>query len=373
MADHLDTTQDLPSGFGNGVPATSLVQELLRRGHRVVVATLSPDVADDIELAGPDLRVHVGPYRREHRARDAFRAERRAVRRALLRARPSVVHAHWSYEFALGALASGAPTLVTLHDWAPTILRFHRDAYRAVRLGMHVATLARGQHVSAVSPYLARAAERWRVDAEVVPNGLADRWFAARPRELRADAPTLVSVITGFGERKNSTTLLRAYARLRNEHPASRLVLIGDGHQPDGPAARWAAAEGLVTGVDFKGPLPYERTMAEIADADVLVHPALEESFGLTLIEAMAQGTPVIGGARSGAVPWVLAEGEAGALADVASPHALAATMQAVLSDPTAWGARSRRGYEHASTNFRLSHVTDRYLELYERIRRRGG
>lgn len=369
LAAHLDTSPSrLPTGLG-GVPVTLLVQELLARGHHVRVATLSPDVGPGRAgalLEGPRLRISVGRYRRHGRARDAFRAERHAVRDALRREAPDVVHAHWSYEFALGALASGRPTLVTLHDWAPTILGFHRDGYRAVRLAMHVATLARGRRFTAVSPYIEQAARRWRRDVHVVPNGLPDVCFDAGDRVPSSHAPVLVSVNTGFGERKNTTTLLRAFARLRADLPTCRLVLVGEGHEPGGAAERWARVRDLADGVTFGGPRPYDQLLTTLGAADVLVHPSLEESFGMTLVEAMARGTPVVAGRDSGAVPWVLDHGRAGELTDVSSPSELAAAVHRVVTDPRRWTELSRRGHDHAWSTYRLSRVVDRYVELYD-------
>lgn len=367
---HLDhPAGPLPTGLG-GVPVTAIVNELLRRGHRVVVATLSPDVHTDVVLRGPRLSLHVGRYRQSGRARDAFRVERRTIERAFEREQVDVVHAHWTYEFALGALSSGKPTLVTIRDWAPTILRFHRDPYRAVRLFMHMATLARGRHFTTTSPYIVTAAAKWKRAVQLVPNALADCWFDDRVRELRPHAPVLVSVNSGFGTRKNTTTLLKAFGILRGSSPRSRLLLYGRDYEPHGTAHRWALERGLQHGVEFEGAVSHEAAMASIADADVLVHPSLEESFGMTLVEAMAQGTPAIGGATSGAVPWVLAEGAAGKLTDVRSPVALAAAMEEMLTDAARWRAYSRQGFEHASTNFRLSTVVQQYLDIYAAVSR---
>ena len=327
LRDHIDgPPRELPRGLG-GVPVTVLANELLTRGHRLVVTTLSRDVTDEVLITGPNLRLHIAPFRDRGRARDGFRDERRAVTRTLLRELPDVVHAHWSYEYALGALRSGLPTLVTLHDWAPTIFGFHRDAYRAVRVGMNAATLARGRHFSTVSPYIAQAAARWGRQATIVPNGLADHWFDKRIRRRRPDGPVLVSVNSGFDARKNCETLIRAFAQLREQHPTAQLCLIGGGHEVGGPAHHWAEARGLDEAVSFRGPLPYPETMKALAESDLLVHPSLEESFGMTLIEAMSQGTPVIGGVESGAVPWVLDHGIAGQLTDVTSPDAITAAM----------------------------------------------
>lgn len=345
---------------------TLLVRELLRRGERVVVATLSPDVTEPVSFDGPRLRLHVGPYRSNQRARDAFRIERSAIRDAILHERPDVVHAHWAYEFALGALAAPTPSVITLHDWAPTILHFHRDLYRSVRLGMQVATFARGRLFTAVSPYIAASSARWHRPANVIPNGLPDEQFLERSRSgPDRRAPHLVSVNTGFGRRKNTTTLLRAFALLRNALPDARLTLIGGGYQAAGPAQRWATANGLESGVTFAGEQPHRALLTRVRAADVLVHPSLEESFGMTLIEAMSQRTPVVAGDRSGAVPWVLDHGRAGLMVDVRDPAAIAAAAHELVTDPDRWHHWSASGFANASTRFRMSVITDRYNATY--------
>jgi L-malate glycosyltransferase len=365
---HLDGAPSrLPSGLG-GVPVTLLVEELLRRGHRVTVSTLSRDVTEDVRFDGRQLRVLVGPYRRDGRARDAFRSERRSVTSGLSWGAPDVVHAHWAYEFALGALAARRPTVVTLHDWAPTIFRYHRDAYRAVRCGMQAATLARGRSFTAVSPYLARAAARWRQAAPVIPNGLADEHFIPTDHHRVPDlrTPTFVSVNTGFGERKNTPALLRAFALLRRRHAHAQLRLVGSGYGTGEIAHRWASAHGLSDGVAFLGQQAYTDVLRELRRAEVLVHASLEESFGMTLIEAAAQGTPVIAGRESGAVPWVLAEGAGGVLTDVREPDDIADAMVSMVSDQDRWQHWSRACHRNASSRFRMSIVTDQYWNAYD-------
>lgn len=356
----------LPSGLG-GVPVTMLVEELLGRGERLVVSTVSRDTEATVHFTGPHLKVSVGPYRRRGRARDAFRLERRAVEAGLRWGGPDLIHAHWAYEFALGALATGLPTLTTLHDWAPAILRFHRDSYRTVRCGMQAATLTRGQSFTAVSPYIAAASGRWRRQAEIIPNGLADEHFTSheQPRLAPRDRPRFISVNTGFGERKNAGALLEAFSEVRGHRQDAELHLLGSGYQEGGPAHRWAARRGWADGVSFLGARPYLEVLSHMRAADALVHPSLEESFGMTLIEAGAQATPVIAGRRSGAVPWVLDEGAGGMLVDVTDPAEMAQAMVTLVDHPEVWTERSRASFENASTRFRLSRVTDRYTAAY--------
>ena len=105
-----------------------------------------------------------------------------------------------------------------------------------------------------------------------------------------------------------------------------------------------------------------------LAESDVLVHPSREEAFGMTLIEAMACRTPVVGGQtiRCGAVGP--RRGRAGVLADAESPLSLAASVVALLSDPELWRHYSDAGYRWTKASFSTELVVDRYGEAYERL-----
>jgi glycosyltransferase involved in cell wall biosynthesis len=361
--------RQLPKGLG-ATPVTLLARELLRRGHELVIATLDLAVQREVVLEGPQLRICLQPFRDRHRGRDAYRVERRHLEATLRRERPDLVHAHWNYEYALAALRSGLPTLVTVHDWAPTILRWLPDPYRAARLTMFVRSLAAARHLTTVSPYLAARIRRWRrAPVPVVPNALEDEAFDDSPRTLRPDGQVLLAINDGFSPWKNVTRLLEAYRLLRGQAPASRLVLVGADHEAGGVAERWAAPRGLTAGVEFRGQVPYPEVRRLLARADVLVHPSLEESFGMVLLEAMAQGLPVVAGRRSGAVPWVLGQGRAGVLTDVTSPQAIAAAVAGLLSDGRRWASCSRAAHEHAWERFRIGRVVDDYLQVYARVR----
>jgi len=362
---YLPAEADAPSGMG-GTPVTHLVRGLVEQGRRVSVYTLDPAVASAHVLRGDRLVVYVGPFRRRGRMRDFMRRERHWIRRFVQQDAPALVHAHWTYEYALGALATRRPTIVTVHDWAPTIFAQWRDAYRLGRLLMNAVTLWKGTHFIANSPYIQARLERWVTGpVTVVPNALDDDRFSPPSRPGPGTPPTLISINNGFGARKNVTTLLRAFASVRRAHPDSRLRLVGERYGPGQTAEAWARERGLAAGVVFVGPLAYEDTLDELRAADLLVHPALEESFGMTLLEAMATGTPVVAGAESGAVPWVTGEGTAAMLTDVTQPAALANAVETMLTDPERWRALAAAGYEHAWTHFRLSAVVAQHLDAY--------
>ena len=359
-----------------GTVVWQLVRDLADRSQRVSAVTLDQSATESVTVGTRSLDVVCGPYRARHRMRDLMRVERHAVRDGLAHLRPDLVNAHWCYEYALGALATGIPTLVTVHDWAPAIVRLvdqRSRPYWTGRLLMFFLALARARFLTANSPYIAGKVRRFSTAAiEVVPNGFPDVCFAGAGAYAglpAADAiPVVIAVNNGFGPLKNVPRLLEAFHTLRQRGIACQLQLVGDGYEPDGPCDAWARRHKRATGVTFLGPLPRERVIHMMNGATVLVHPSREESFGMTLVEAMSQRLAVIGGARSGAVPWVLDGGGAGLLTDVDDPRALAQAVEAVVTQPSLRARLASDGYSHAWKSFRQSRVTDLYLDAYSRL-----
>jgi L-malate glycosyltransferase len=360
----------VPRGL-NGTPVPTLVASLVESGAHVTVVSLAPEVppGSEIVLGGSQLLVRYGHYRPRYRARDAFREERGYVRDAILSESPDLVHAHWQYEFALGALSSGVPTLVTCHDWAPTVLRQMPQAYRAVRLGMQAATLRRARHLTAVSPSLRDRVSRWTKGwVEVVPNSVPASFFTDLPRVRSERADRLIAINQGFSRLKNVSTLLRAFRVIRRQRPGASLALVGTGYESDGPAAAWARRNDLSSGVTFWGPVDYEAVPSCLAEADILVHPSRSEACPMVLIEAMAQGLPVVGGERSGGVPWVLDHGRAGSLTDIGSPAGVAGAVLMLMEDPDRWADLSAAATARAKALSHPNTVLASYRACYDRV-----
>jgi len=369
LAEFLDgKVGQTPKGLG-GTSVVQLVKGLLRKGIRVSVYSLDVDVITPVVVKGKFLTIYYGPYRRKHRMRDFMKVERRSIRDFIIVDKPDIVHAHWTYEFAIGALSGGKPTLITVRDWAIAIFRLKPDAYRFGRLIMHYYTIFRGGNFTATSPYIQKSLIKYKGgNIPVIPNALDDEYFYKGKRRLNNLQPRIVSVNNGFGKRKNVKTLLNAFRLIKTRVPACRLILIGHGFEKNGIAEQWANENELAEGVDFLGHVSHTEVLAVLESTDLLMHPSLEESFGMTLLEAMAKKTPIIGGKDSGAVPWVLNYGKAGVLTDVKSPGTLADSAFSILTNEDQWYSYSRAGFDHAWKNFRLSKVVDQYLEEYKKL-----
>jgi glycosyltransferase involved in cell wall biosynthesis len=363
---------ELPQGLG-GTPVVDLARAALEAGREVRIFTLDPGVKSEVVLRGRRLRVFIGPFREEGRGRDLFRAERRYLREAIGRERPEVVHAHWTYEFALGAMESGVPTVVTAHDAPLRVLRLLPTPYRLMRTVMAYEVTRQARFLTAVSHSVAahfRRFFRYSAPIRVIPNGLLAEWFPGRREGGGGTGVVFASVLNGWGPLKNGAALLMAFEQARRVLPGSELLLFGAGHGEGEAAEEWARARGLAEGVQFQGAVEREALRRELAArADVFVHPSREESFGMTIAEAMALGLPVIGGRQGGAVAEMLEDGACGVLTDVESPGALAEEMLRLARDTGARARVARAGAESARRRFRMENVLAAYGEVCREAR----
>lgn len=287
---------------------------------------------------------------------------------ALREIRPDVIHAQWTYEFALAsAEAAVAPVLVTARDSPLKIFALYLDSYRFFRLLLAIRARVSIRHISAPSPYLARSL-RWFGyfgTIPVIPNLVSSSSAASSDIVRRS---TTVLYVANASRGKNVRTLLRAMVLVRTQHPDAELRLVGDGLAPGDPVAAWARQQGLDKHVEFVGYADRMALAREYARAAVFCSPSLEESFGNTLVEALQAGLPVIAGKNSGAVPWVLFDGRAGRLVDVRDPTAIAVAVCDAIDDPSSTVAPGFDVAESIAERYSPSAVAGRYLAEYRRV-----
>jgi glycosyltransferase involved in cell wall biosynthesis len=370
----------LPHGYVGAPLFGNLIGALLDHGHSIVAYTTSSDMppstcvsasGDRFKITYCSVRPHTFRYSKGRwgRAFDAFKYERAILSQSMQDDTPDLVHAHWSYEFALAAIESGLPHLVTCHDAPQVVLRHVPNPYRLVRYFMARRVLKRAQHLTAVSPYLKQKVEGYaRAPISVVPNPLPvhPAHFAASARLYDPIRPRIAMVLNGWGALKNPQPALQAFAALRSMLPGAELSIMGIDYGPGGKAESWAQSQGVAQGVHFMGPQPYPVLLAKLAESDLLLHPSLEETFGMSIAEAMSLGVPVVGGQTSGAVPWVI--GEAGRLVDVRSPKAIAQAALELLNDAQALIGLGAQAKSNTLGRFSPDAVAAAYESHYRQV-----
>lgn len=141
--------------------------------------------------------------------------------------------------------------------------------------------------------------KEYGVSPVVLPNGVdVARFGTATREEARSDLGLTISgklmiCVSGLLPFKGQNDLIRAFARVHESMPDSRLLLIGDG--PEAKELKRIARDlGVRDDVQFEGWVPFEKIPLYLASSDLFVHPSASEGFPNVVLEAMASGLPVV-------------------------------------------------------------------------------
>lgn len=282
----------------------------------------------------------------------------------LRRERIRVVHAHWIVPQGLVAAVLKRLLGARLH----LVMTAHGSDLQASMGGLvhrlRVWALRQADVLAVVSEGMRELALAAGVRPErvvVAPMGVDTRRFHP---PLPAEDRSGVLFVGRLVEGKGLDILVEAFARLAPQHPALRLVVVGDGPLRPGLEAR-VVALGLGERVAFVGARTAEGVAIAMRGAAVLAMPSLAEGLGLVAAEALACACPVVASDIPGVRDVVRAE-ETGLLVPAGDAGALADALAQLLADPARAAALAAGGRAHVEAEFAWPAVARRYRRLYE-------
>lgn len=358
-------TSDLSARNGWATYSLNLIRELRARGVETTVVCARNSPPADFEIH--PLLPAVNPPER-HTFIKSLRLIPRLKR--LLRACDLVHCTVEPYAILAAAVAGDKPLFLTAHGSyvnLPRMRRFpigglYRRAFKRARLicvSRYTAALARQQMPGA------------RV--QVVNNGVDVARFL-RPPDLQVEkrGPTVITV-GGVKPRKGTLQLVEAMAMVRERLPMAQCLIMGN---PQPGSAYAAAVErrivelGLGDSVHILGFVEDEPMRAWFAAADIVALPAMNdglffEGFGLTLIEAGAAGTAVVGTDGCGVADAII-DGETGLVLPQANvAEALPGALLELLENPERAKAMGAAGRRRAKRQTWAS-VAEQVIDFYQ-------
>lgn len=177
-------------------------------------------------------------------------------------------------------------------------------------------------------------------------------------------------------EQKGHLDLVRAMAPLFDEFAGLSLRIVGGGPLED--ALRAEVDElGLGERVEILGELPHGELPDQYRSADLFVGcphrtPFWEEYFGVTYVEAMSSGLPVVT-TRCGGIPHVVPEGECGLLVPERDPAALRAAIRELVESPSLRRELGRKAREHARERYSVEVLGERFHRICRAAADRAG
>lgn len=363
-----------PTYGGSGIVGSELGRELAERGHTVhFISSILPTRVTELNDRVHFHEVEMMTYPLfEHQPYDlALATKMSTVARA---EKLDLFHVHYAIPHSIsGILARESikdkryvPVITTLHGTDITLVGADRSYLPITRYA-----LQQSDGVTAVSKFLKKATiETFDFDdVEVIPNFICPSHYkklddSPLRNELAPNGEKLLVHVSNFRPVKRAIDCVEIFAKVKEQFPNVRLVMVGDG--PERAAVKHRAKVlGIEEDTIFVG------KKANIADylgvSDIFLLPSELESFGLAALEAHACELPVIA-TRIGGIPEVVNEGESGFLSDIGDVDKMAADTLKLLRDNEMRTAFGTRGRELSIQRYSTEAIIPQYIAFYEKV-----
>lgn len=364
-----------PTYGGSGVVATELGKELAARGHQVhFISYALPFRLDgyreniffhEVELPDyPLFEVDLYSLSLTSKMVDV-----------VLYDELDVLHVHYAIPHATSAFnakqilnESGRDIkiITTLHGTDITLIGLDPTLLPLVRF-----SIEKSDGVTAVSRHLReKTLTNFNLNREiaVIPNFVnTDIWKQEDSEHLRNNfAPNGEKVLihaSNFRPVKRVLDVIKVFAQVREKIPV-KLVLVGDG--PDrAEAERMCRETKMCDDVLFLGK---QTGLVEIFSAgDLFIMPSQSESFGLSALEAMSCGLPVLSSSVGG-LPELNLHGTTGYISEIGDIDRMARYAIELLSDERRYNRFKKAARERAQNNFSARDIVPMYEEFYRQV-----
>ena len=287
-----------------------------------------------------------------------------AVRRAIRRFAPDVIHAHWWLPAGVLASRGRVPYLVTCHG---SDVRLLEGGALIRRIALPV--FRRATMITTVSRFLAADIRRMvpalETEILVTPMPVDVTGFLAGGQARKLEPPQILYA-GNLVPSKGVDVLLRATAELRRRGLPCELKILGQG---PALADLQALAKdlGIITQVTWSPFVPQARMAQEYGASTVTVLPSRgrAEGLGLTLVEALLAGSAVVG-TDAGGIPEVVIHERTGLIARDGDPNDLANQIQRLLTDTPLRDHLTREGKDHVLRTYSPDVALERFLHIYD-------
>ena len=167
---------------------------------------------------------------------------------------------------------------------------------------------------------------------------------------------------------KRVEQLIHGLAQVRATVPDAHLLIVGDGEERV-RLERLANAKGLAEVVHFAGSLSETRVALSLMNVFVFL-PADHEGFGLSLLEAMASGRPIVAVRRGVGATWVLGESGVGTVVEPGDVTGLATAITGLLRDRDAARREGEKARALVKQRYTLPRMVDQVRAVYQEVQR---
>ena len=359
-----------PTFGGSGVVATELGLALARKGHQVHFITYSyPVRLDFLEMNIHFHEVHVEeyplfhyqPYELALSSKMAYVVKTYNI--DILHVHYAIPHAYAGYMAKQMLKREGieVPMITTLHGTDITLVGNHPTYKEAVTVSINESDV-----VTSVSESLKRDTLRlFNVDKDikVIPNFIGlqktERVSPCKRSVMASVDELIVTHISNFRKVKRVDDVVRVFYGIQQQLPA-KLIMVGDGPERE-------IADQLCKDLGIKKKVLFLGNTSDIdrilCFTDLFLLPSESESFGLSALEAMAAGVPIVS-SNAGGLSEVNEEGVSGYLCPIGDVQTMAEKAIYILSDKDRL-AQFKQNARKVAARFDEEKIIPMYEALY--------
>ena len=361
-----------PTFGGSGVVATELGLELSKRGHDIHFITYSQPVR--LELLSHNVHYHevtvpeyplflYQPYELALSSKLVDMVKLHNIE--ILHVHYAIPHAYAAYmaKKMLQEEGINVPIVTTLHGTDITLVGSHPFYKPAVTFSIN-----KSDAVTSVSQSLKDDTLRLfdiKNDIHVVPNFIDSEKYAPKFTDCQRDMMAteeekIITHISNFRAVKQIPDVIKIFYNIQKKIPA-KLMMVGEGPERE-PAERLCRKLGISDKVVFFG--NSNEIDKILCFSDLFLLPSLTESFGLSALEAMASGVPVIS-SNTGGIPEVNVNGVSGFLSEINDIDDMSKNALYILEDETLL-SEFKANAKKVAYRFSIQEIVPRYEVIYE-------
>ncbi len=373
-----------PTYGGSGVVATELGKELAGRGHQVHFISYNVPMRLQFSENIYFHKVEMSSYPLFDFPLYSIALASKIVEVAKFNGL-DLVHAHYAIPHATSAYLAkeiinqeqrpgknhntNLKIITTLHGTDITLIGLEVSFLPTMKF-----SIERSDGVTAVSTFLkVKTESQYNINKhiEVIPNFIdLEKYKRLDNKETRClrekiakNGEKILVHTSNFRPLKRVEDCIRIFNEVRKKIP-SKLLLIGDG--PDRSACEYLAKDlGIHEDVTFYGNL--ESFVEILSIADLFLMPSQSESFGLSALEAMACGVPVVS-SNAGGLPELNLHGETGYIAEMGDINKMAEYTKELLENKNKYKIFAENARERSVTLFSADKIVTQYENYYEKV-----
>lgn len=362
-----------PTFGGSGIVATELGRELAERGHQVHFISYATPMRLDRFLDN----IFFHEVEIPHYPLFEFNLYTLALAGKIIDVvkyeKLDILHVHYAIPHAISGILSrnilidsNIKIVTTLHGTDITLVGLEPAFLPIIKY-----SLEQSDAITAVSSYLKEKTNQNFYpgrEIKVIPNFISTAEYSRMDcsqirRQIAPNGEKMLMHISNFRSVKRVPDTVKIFEQVNKQIP-SKLVLIGDG--PERSEAEKLSRElGLSDHVKFLGK---QSALVELLScADLFLLPSQSESFGLSALEAMSCGVPVIA-SNIGGIPEVVAHGRTGYVAEFGDVDRMARYAIELLTNEKRWIDFSENSRKRAVEKFESSIIIPQYEKVYEEL-----